>query len=368
MRSPIANEYLPEHVSLPGETLQEVLNDRQMSQADLAERTGRPKKTINEIVKGKTAITPETALQLERVLGVPAGFWNNLERSYQDFMARKQEDALLAASTDWLKRIPVSALIKRGWIERRSRQVDQVRAILSFFGVASPSEWQQVFEVPQASFRHSQVFESDPGALAAWLRKGEIEAQEVRTRPFDRAKFQDALVAARALTVKTPEEFVPLLVKICAAAGVAVAFVPELPKCRAHGATRWVSPTKALVQLSLRHKTDDHLWFTFFHEAAHILLHGKRLTFIEGGNADSTTEEEQANRFAADFLIPQESLEALRSQAMARRLSEARVRSFAEELGIAAGIVVGRLQHIGWLPHTHLNGLKVSLRWTGDPG
>ena len=363
MRSPIANAYLPDHVSLPGETLQEVLDDRQMSQTEFAERTGRPKKTINEIIKGKASITSETALQFERVLGIPATFWNSLERNYQDYVARAQEEELLRSSTDWLRQIPVSALEKLGWIERRSEKVDTVREVLSFFGVASPSEWEQVFQLPQASFRHSPSFKSEPGALAAWLRKGELQAQEIRCAPFDKSRFQAALGQARALTLERPDVFVPRLAELCAAAGVAIAFVRELPKCRVHGATRWISAAKALVQLSLRYKTDDHLWFTFFHEAGHILLHGKRLIFIEEGAVSATAEEGQANRFAAEFLIPRVALEELRGPALAQRLSEARVRSFAQELGIAPGIVVGRLQHEGWLAHTHLNGLKVRLDW-----
>jgi len=364
MSSRVANTYLPDQVSLPGETLQEILDDRQMSQAELAERTGRPKKTINEIVKGKTAITAETALQLERVLGMPASFWNNLERNYQEFLARKREEELLQESTSWLNEVPVAALERYGWIERRSRKVDKVKEVLSFFGVASPSEWQQVFQVPQASFRHSASFKSESGALAAWLRKGELMAQEIRCAQFERGRLQEALEAARALTAEEPDVFKPALVSLCAEAGVAVAFVPELPKCRAHGLTRWISPTKALIQLSFRYKTDDHLWFTFFHEAGHILLHGKRLIFIEAGSASSAPEEDEANRFASDFLIPREALERLRAPAQRKRLSEALVRDFAESVGVAPGIVVGRLQHEGWLPHTHLNGLKVRLEWT----
>jgi HTH-type transcriptional regulator / antitoxin HigA len=363
MPSSIANAYAPDHVSLPGETLQEVLDDREMSQADLAERTGRPRKTINEIVKGKAAITPETALQFERVLGIPASFWSSLERNYQDSLARKQEEALLRDNTKWLEQVPVNALEKFGWIEPKSGEVDRVREVLRFFGVASPSEWKKVFALPQASFRHSPSFQSEPGSLAAWLRKGELEAQEIRCERFEATDFQAALKEARALTPHPPEKFVPRLVAICAAAGVAVAFVRELPKCRAHGATRWISATKALIQLSLRYKTDDHLWFTFFHEAGHLLLHGKRQTFIEADDASRTAEEDEANRFAGDILIPRDALDAFQAPAVAQRYSEARVLSFAQQLGIAPGIVVGRLQHEGWLPRTHLNGLKVRLDW-----
>jgi len=78
------NQYCPDEVSPPGETLLEVLEERGITQAELAERTGRPRKTINEIIKGKAAITPETALQLERVLGVAASFWNARETRFRD--------------------------------------------------------------------------------------------------------------------------------------------------------------------------------------------------------------------------------------------------------------------------------------------
>ena len=363
MTSRLTNTYVPDRVSFPGETLQEVLDDRHITQAQLAERSGRPRKTINEIIKGKSAITPETALQFERVLGIPASFWNNLERNYQEYVAGCRERELLAASTEWLRKVPVSALEKLGWIRRHGNEVDTMREVLTFFGVASPNEWERVFQLPQASFRHSVSFKSEPGALSAWLRKGELEAQQVRCRPFDEDAFRTALSEAKQLTVEPPEEFVPRLAAMCSLAGVAVVFVPELPKCRVHGATRWISATKALVQLCLRYKTDDHLWFTFFHEAGHLLLHGKRLTFINEGTATGSTEEEEANRFASEFLIPRDTLRKLQGAALAKRLSAARVRDFAQGLGIAPGIVVGRLQHEGWLPHTHLNGLKRRLEW-----
>ncbi len=93
-------QYIPDFVSPPGETLLEVLETRGMSQAELAERTGRPKKTINEIIKGKTAITPETALQFEFVLGVPARFWNQREQNYREFLARQRENL---KQRDWVR-------------------------------------------------------------------------------------------------------------------------------------------------------------------------------------------------------------------------------------------------------------------------
>lgn len=85
------NQYTPDFVSPPGETLKEILEERGISQAELAERLGHTPKMINEIIKGKAPILEETALRLENVLDVPARFWNNRERNYGEYLA-KQED------------------------------------------------------------------------------------------------------------------------------------------------------------------------------------------------------------------------------------------------------------------------------------
>jgi len=361
------NEYLPDLVSAPGETLLETLEALSMTQAELAQRMGRPKKTISEIIHGKAAITPETALQLERVLGVSASFWNSRERHYREAIARHEEEERLKEDLQWLNRFPVKKMIELGWITKHSEKVSQLRALLEFFGVASPQQWQSLWlERRGVAYRKTQAFESAPEALAAWLRRGEILAQEIRTAAYQRDAFKKSLAKARSLTLEEPEFFRPALVELCAACGVAVVFVPELPKSRASGATRWLSPSKALIQLSFRYRTDDHLWFTFFHEAGHILLHNKRDAFIEGVD-DQDGQEEEANRFSADFLIPQRELEFFvtteRRRGGGSPFTKESIRRFSKDLGIAPGIVVGRLQHEGLLPRSHCNDLKRRLEW-----
>ena len=112
MNSTIKNQYTPDYVSPPGETLEEILEEKGMTQTELAERTGRPKKTISAIINGKAAITPETALQLERVLSVPATFWNNRERQYKEALVYQEENKQLKKLVSWLKQIPVRDMIK----------------------------------------------------------------------------------------------------------------------------------------------------------------------------------------------------------------------------------------------------------------
>ena len=375
MGRPSENRYSPDVVSLPGETLAELLAERGLSQAELAERMGRPKKTVNEIIKGKTPITPETALQLERVLSVRASFWNNLESNYRAHVARQEEEARLEEFADWPKLFPLAQMAKWHWIDRHRDSVQQVRELLAFFGVVSPAQWKDVYAAPQASFRQSSAFEIDAAAVAAWLRQGEIEAEQLRTAGYRRSTFRRALREVRELTLEPdPEVFMPQLTQLCARSGVAVVFVPEPKGCRASGAARWLTPSKALIQLSLRGKSDDRLWFTFFHEAAHILFHGKRLVFLDEGGPGSGSgkraakimaeEEDDANRFAATLLVPQEPYQKFVGERS--RFSKVTIRMFAQSIGVGPGIVVGRLQHDGLLPYSHCNDLKTRYRFVED--
>jgi addiction module HigA family antidote len=357
-----AYPYAPDYAVLPGDSLAEMLDAIPMTQKELASRMGRPLKTINEIVKGKAAITAETALQLERVLGTPAGFWINLERNYREALARQAEAARLSEGLAWLKRFPVRPMQTMGWL-KASGGVAQLQELLGFFGIAAPEQWGALWGKECVAYRKSRVFSSNAEAVSAWLRRGEVAAQRIPCQPFDATKFQEVLQAARKLTSAPPETITSELPRLCAEAGVAVVFVPELPKVRVSGATRWLAPTKALIQLSLRYKSDDQLWFSFFHEAAHVLLHGKREVFITDSTSPTRvkdTKEEEADRFAASALLPDDAYEMI---CAGLPLSEAHLRRIATDLGVAPGIIVGRLQHDGHLPYTRLNHLKRRLAW-----
>lgn len=346
--------YQPDFVSHPGETLRETIDAWDITQAALAERTGKTLKAINEIVQGKSAITPETALQLEKVLGVPAGFWLNREARYQEFKARAAAADSSSKDEAWARGFPVRAMERRGWLPSVKGSAETVDALLGFFGVANVEAWEVVWAEVAAQYRKAKAFEGERKALFAWLRRGEVLARVIETRPWNAAGFNEVLRSIRSMTLQPFESAWPQAVALCATVGVVVVVEPELPKSRVFGATRWLSPTRALVQLSLRYRTEDHFWFTFFHEAAHILKHGKKEVFVEGGTLPSR-EEEEADRFAAETLIPTRNLESfLRTW----KRDEASLRGFADEQGIAPGIVVGRLQHDGLVLRSHLNGLR----------
>ena len=356
----------PDYLVRPGEMLASELEAHNMSQSELAKRTGLSEKHIVDILKGNNSvsITPHTAIKLQGVLGWSAEFWLNFEASYQATKARLAQDAQLVKDLSWLQRIPVNNMVKLGWLQRHRDKKQQLREVLDFFGIASVAQWSKIWPNVPVAYRQHQKFEIYPEAVSAWLRKGEIEAGSIECQPFDKSIFRQALTEVRSITRESnPEKFIPLLQQSCAKSGVAVVFVPNLPKVPVSGATRWINSDKAVIQLSLRYKIDDNLWFTFFHEAGHVLLHGKKELFFEGTDVVDGKKEEEANKFAERELLPRKSFRQFVEQSV---FSKSAIRQFADEVGIAPGIVVGQLQHRELLPRSYCNDLKVRYRWSHD--
>lgn len=362
MDKPTTNQFQPDYEVAPGEVLTLELETRGMTQNELALRTGLTAKHLISIAKGQSPITPETAVRLERALGMPAQYWLNLEMLFQETRARLSDERKLQADLDWLKRFPLREMIKLGWLPKHKDAKAQLVALLEYLGIAGVAQWSKLWrDELQVAYRQHTTHAIHEEAVSAWLRRGELQAAAISCEPFEKTRFRAALDEVRQLTTCAPSEFVEKMQSCCAHAGVAVVFVPSLPKTGVSGATRWLSPAKALIQLSLRYKTNDHLWFTFFHEAGHILLHGKKELFLEGLNGLDAEKEKEANEFAERELIP--------SQAFTRwlndtpRLTKAAIVEFADAIGIAPGIVVGQLQHKGLLPVTHGNDLKIKYEW-----
>jgi hypothetical protein len=215
------------------------------------------------------------------------------------------------------------------------------------------------------AFRHSPSYSSEPGAVAAWLRRGEIEAEKQSCAAFDKESFKSVLMQARSLSREMPRDVASVLKDLCNSVGVALAFVPEIPGTRLWGAARWVSSECALIQLSLRYKTDDHFWFTFFHEAAHVALHSKREFFLDEDEFSQETSEKEAeaNEFARNWLIP-----VFQYRQFCRRgaFNCTAAERFAHEIGVSPGVVVGRLQFDGYVDRKFCNPLKKDVSWILD--
>jgi len=355
----------PDWVSPPGHTILDILEERGWSQAELAERMGYTRKHINLLIKGVAGITEETALKLERVLGSTAGFWLNREAQYREMLARQAELGDLKPLVPWLSELPIADMVRFGWIERFSKKELMVAACLQFFGVATVKAWRERYASLSVAYRASSSLEKKNGAVAAWIRYGEIQAETQHVAPFRREELRRLVPELRTLTCENdPGVFLPKIETALGAVGVMVVIAPTPKGCPVSGITKWINPERALVMLSFRHKSNDHFWFTLFHELAHLLLHGKKLLFLEGWDDGLNPEQEaEADAWASSTLIPPGKVKALGS--LGDNRSE--IIDFAQSIGIAPGIVVGRLQKEGLVPWASmLNHLKIRYEWVED--
>lgn len=351
--------FMPDWASPPGDTLTELLDERSMTQIELAERLGVSPKHVNRVIKGAASVSAELALGLEKVFGASAAFWMTREAHFQADKARLEQRREFAGALDWARQFPLAELRKRELISPTSDGPALVEQLVGFLGVAQPAQWRD----PKVAYRKSQKFESDPFALSAWLREGELQAAQIACAPYNEDAFLDALQDVRSLTRLGPEKWWPALQERCAAAGVAVVVIDTYDGARANGATRWLSSDKALIQLSLRYRWEDIFWFTFFHEAGHLVLHRKKDLFVEVGPKDRSTDpkeqelENEADRFASRTLIPPPHDRRLPT------LTLGDVPALARALDVAPAIVVGRLHHDGVLPWSQGNHHRRRLKF-----
>lgn len=347
-----------EQLSPPGDDIQEAIDSLSMSQKELAERMGKPKEKINDLIKGREPITMKTAIRLERVLGTPKSYWLNREQEYREQLADIELQEFFEECVEWAKNFPLSSMKKLGWIPEIKDKNEVCNALLQFFGVATPERWNYIYVQQReisVAFRASLAHVASPEALSVWLRKGQLDAQKLKLPPFNKAGFKSALEEARNLACLQPNDFSIQLQEICHKSGVALVYTPKLAKAPISGATRWIG-SNPIIQLSDRYKTNDRFWFTFFHEAGHILKHGKKEVFLDGLDTSNTDiyKEKEADQFAADCLIPRGMYEQMLIEV--RTTSD--LEQFADNIKMHPGIIIGRLQHEGVIHYSQFNEYK----------
>ncbi len=349
-------DFEPDYAIAPGDTLLEVMESLEMTQKELAVRTGLTEQTLTRIFRGVQPISYETANRLELVTQVPARLWNNLEAQYREQIAKLEERQQLEADIEWLKTIPTRELIARGFIDATRDKIALLRKTLAFYGVSSIKTWRDIWETPAVAARRSQCFKSRPGDASAWIRQGELQAHKIECNFFDKNRFKEVLKQIRTLTREQTEVFEREMKRLCAEAGVAIALVPEMKNVPWHGATKWLTPRKVMILLCLRGKGEDKFWFSFFHEAGHVLNDSKKDLLINDGSHDDPREV-RANEFASDLLIPPQNNTTIR---ICR--SRADIIHLSDRIGISPGIVAGRYQFLTGKWHV-FKGLIRTLKW-----
>lgn len=349
--------WTPDYAVPPGDVLAEHLEARGWTQAELARRCGKSPKMISEIISGKNPIEPETALALERVLGMKAEIWNGIEADWRLSKAKEADRLEADRHAAWLSSFPLASLRKRHIVPDIRDAADARDRLLAFFGVASETAYAARWQASAVSYRRSQTKASSPESLRVWLRLGELEAEKTPSPPFNSERLLDLMPALRALTLSEPDHYVPAARKLCLSAGVVLTIVAPVEKAALSGAAYRLGDGRGVAQLSMRHRSNDHFWFTLFHELGHLILHKKGAVFVDDHLKDGGEDrlEGEADGFAEDKLVGRARLQSLDER---NSRSRASVVLSAQAFGVHPGVLVGMLQHRGIVPWQNLNSLK----------
>jgi Zn-dependent peptidase ImmA (M78 family)/plasmid maintenance system antidote protein VapI len=349
--------------SKPGDSIRVMMQRRGMSSAELASSLEDGMNTLRAIYDGSRAIDDGLASALATSLGGSKAFWLKRQENFETALARAVDAAAKNESGAWLRLVPSPTGIKTPAKITEARLHDELRRRLVYFNVPKLDAWERRYgeTIGATRFRTSKAFTSSEEAVLLWLRRGEMEAELAKTGQWKPGNLRDRIEAIRKLTkVSKPRRFLPILKSLLAEVGVALVVVKAPAGCRASGATRMVSPDKAMLLMSFRHRADDQFWFTLFHEIGHLVLH-QAATFVDDDNIPRDEKsEKEANDFASFCIVPMDRTEQLEELPPSR----AAVIRFSVSVGISPGLTVGQMQHRKIIEHNRLNHLK--RRWTWE--
>ncbi|MBR2128092.1 MAG: HigA family addiction module antidote protein [Bacteroidales bacterium] len=347
----------------PGYTLREKLEEMQMSVKEFAVRTTKPEKTINAVLNGTSALTPDMAIAFETVTLIPAHLWMNLQREYDEFVARKKREELYCdkVTIKWAMSFPYEHMVEIGWLKPAANIKERIANLLSFFRITSVQAWEDYYinQELKVAFKLSLGKTNDPYAISAWLRKGDIEADKVITaNVFSAAEMRRRIPLILSLFKEQPENAIQTLKSICFESGIKLIFTDCIPNAPIRGCARWINGVPC-IQMTNSSKKYDVFWFSFFHELGHILLHGKKDVFMDEHNSyDSLDKEREADRFASETLL---------NRATEKELLEIKafdadiIRQFAEQHSTHPAIVSGRLKYLGLISEDLYNETNIMI-------
>lgn len=346
----------------PGEIVEEELQARGWSQRDLAAVLGRPVQVVNEIVAGKKAITPETALAMSEALGTSADYWLGLESRYRlDLLQSKKnprQESTVQRRAKLFSKVPVNELIKRGWIKADLKDLDRTeQAVCDFLKIHS------IDDEPAAPFSARKTRRDEPHTPAqiAWACRVRNIAESMVSPKYSKTGLATLIneLPWRSKSDRETQHLPAALDSI----GVRLVIVEHLSGTRIDGGALWLAEVP-VVALSLRYDRVDWFWFTIMHELAHILeREGSLDTQLVGNDAQANVSEieERADKRATDWLVPQDQLQAFANR-IRPYFSRSAIQNFADRINIHPGIVVGQLQQRGEIPYSHHRNLLTRVR------
>lgn len=301
---------IPFEATHPGTVILDEINARNISQKELAHELGVLPTFLNEILKGKRAITADFAILLEKSLGISADYWMRFQSQYDIDKARLKEKNVrkieLIETWNIIKEyVPVNQLKKLGYLigtlEEDIAKIKNIYKVETIDNLVNT-----VAEHRTLSFyRKSEKLQINQVNMLAWSKIAEFESDKIKVLDFDASKIEQLKRELQKIffenfdvkdrTRKLLENF-----------GIKLVYLDKFDKTPIDGFSFW-SGNNPTIALSVRHKRIDNFAFTVLHEIGHIELHlkeDKERRFVDIiGSKDKDDFELQADEYAQNSLI-----------------------------------------------------------------
>ena len=338
----------------PGYQIKEYIEDVEMTQDEFAKRLGITGKQLSLLLSYQASITPDIAYKLSAMIGNSIEFWLNLQSNYDAYIVKLNSIEEIEKEKMIYSMIDKKFLKKLNIIDS-SDNIDS--GIYKIRRAALVSNLSMLTKNDIYSFcRTSTCRDEEPKNIVCrnlWISLAYRIAQQEEVQEFNEDLIIKKIPYFRSLTLENAEIIYPILKKELSECGVSLVILPALKNSNINGAIKWIDEKRVMMALNNRGKDQDKFWFSFFHELKHVLQKVKRKIIIgEDKNKINDEYELDVDNFARETLIPSLEYESFDDY------SENGILKFAKKIKIHPGIVVGRLQNDGKIPHDRFNGLK----------
>lgn len=347
----------------PGETIADVLEDRGITQAELASRAGVSPAYVSNVIAGKKGISANFAMGLEYALGVPKSFWLNLQANYEAELLEVNEEQTITDEErkvrEDLKDI-VKYLRKQGKMligENKDESILSLRKVLQISNITNLKEM-----IPTGAFRMAGNVAVNPNVLGAWVRLCQLAGNDKTiSAKFEKKYTNDLIQEIKSIMCCKNAELQRDLKNVMEKYGIDFSVVKNFRGAPVHGYISQKNDGIYQMVLTIRGAFADIFWFSLFHEIGHIVNGdiGKNLKFLDYGN--DYDKELAADLFASNMLLSPESYKAFIQR---NDFSIEAICRYAESQHVMPYIVIGRLQKEKYLAYTMYSKYKLRYKWS----